>query len=393
MSKGGGSQQSSTTQTNTPWAPIQPYLKGGYTTKEGRFLNPNETSLYSKWSSPGADTAPQTDMGNGLPSFGISPRDMIRRSNPDLAKQFEGGLSYDPGLYGRAAEWFKSDSPMFYPGSTVAPMSPETDIALNLQTGRALSGSPLTDTAQSEALKTMRGGYMGSDPSIGYLTPTARGDYLNANPYLDQTFNRASEAVGRQFKNIVEPGIASRFAMGGRSGSGLQQEAFSDARRGLGETLGNMATDIYGGNYATERQNQLMAGRALSDPYQAERGNQYKSMLFAPSLAQQDYFDIGQLAGAGAERGAYDQQVLNADIERFNFGENQPLMKLQALNQLLQGGANFGTSTTTSSQPLYRNQAGGALGGALAGAQLGSLVPGIGTGIGAGIGGLLALLG
>lgn len=78
-----------------------------------------------------------------------------------------------------------------------------------------------------------------------YLTDVINGQYLNNNPYLDQMYDRAAGKVAA--------GVNALFSKGGRYGSGAHQGV-------LGETLGNLATDIYAGNYAKERTNQQAVG-------------------------------------------------------------------------------------------------------------------------------------
>ncbi len=77
-----------------------------------------------------------------------------------------------------------------------------------------------------------------------YLMDVIGGGYLNNNPYLDAMFDRASGKVAA--------GVNSQFSSAGRYGSGAHTGV-------LTEGLGNLATDIYGKNYATERANQQAA--------------------------------------------------------------------------------------------------------------------------------------
>ncbi len=95
------------------------------------------------------------------------------------------------------------------------------------------------------------------------LASTARGDFLNANPYLDKTFGAATDAVGRAFKTITAPQTTSNFERGGRFGSGVFANAQKQNELNLGKTLDDLATQIYGGNYATERGLQTSAAGTL----------------------------------------------------------------------------------------------------------------------------------
>lgn len=105
-------------------------------------------------------------------------------------------------------------------------------------------------------------GAAGSGTAFSQLGKTASGEYLGSNPYLDQTFNRASTKVTDAYKNAVD-NINSNFSMAGRYGSGAHQKALSNAQQNLGETLSGLSTDIYGGNYQQERDRMLSAGGTL----------------------------------------------------------------------------------------------------------------------------------
>ena len=112
-----------------------------------------------------------------------------------------------------------------------------------------------------------------------------------------------------------------------------------------------------------------------------------QAAALAPQMAQADYADAERLAGVGAAEEDYRQMKLEDEINRFNFMQNEPWDRLGRYSAFVQGG-NWGGTTT---QPVYRNRAAGAMGGALGGAALGSMFGGYGAPIGAGIGGLLGL--
>lgn len=113
-------------------------------------------------------------------------------------------------------------------------------------------------------------------PANQGLLSTIRGDYLNANPYLDATYQRAAAQV--------LPGVEGYFSRAGRTGS-------NSAANALGDTSVKLATDIYGQNYARER------------------GLQNSAILNAPSFSQgvtnAQYAPISQYMQAiGANRGS-----------------------------------------------------------------------------------------
>lgn len=94
------------------------------------------------------------------------------------------------------------------------------------------------------------------------LRDTANGAYLNANPYLDQTYNSAAGAVTRAYQTATAPQADTVFERAGRYGSGAMANARHQNQLDLGTSLDNLATDIYGKNYANERSYQNAAASA-----------------------------------------------------------------------------------------------------------------------------------
>ncbi len=263
-------------------------------------------------------------------------------------------------MYAAALQNFQGSGPQYYPGQTVAPQSPVTQQAQQGIYDIATQPNQLLGAAQGQAADTLNGQYFGANPAMQGLYATGSGQYLNSNPYLDETFNRASDAVGKQFSKNVMPSIASMFSSAGRYGSNQMAEGMGQAQERYGDTLNNLATDIYGGNYGRERVLQQQALGEMGSQFGRERLLQSQAMGAAPGLAQADYFDMGQLMGLGTSQDVYNQRVLGADVDRYNYGQNAPNAELEFLRSILQGGGGMGGTTTQSSSgnPLM-----GALGG------------------------------
>lgn len=245
----------------------------------------------------------------------------------------------DSASNGRAGGAF---NPEFYQGQMVASTSPESELAMQMQTQRAMSGSPVMNAAQSE------------------LQATIGGDYLNGNPYLDQTFNRAADQMrGR---------LDSQFAGAGRYGSGAHESAMGDALSGL-------SNQVYGQNYMNERTNQM------------------RGMFFAPQMAQADYQDAAALGEVGAARESIAQDQINADLQKWNHDAYGYYNAIKMYKDLIDGSYGGNSSSSVSAPQAKGNKLGGVLGGAASGAALGSAFPVVGTAAGAIGGGLLGLFG
>tara|TARA_R100000995_G_scaffold24603_1_gene10610 strand:- start:45 stop:860 length:816 start_codon:yes stop_codon:yes gene_type:complete len=243
---------------------------------------------------------------------------------------------YVTEAFDQAQNLFQSSAPNYYPNQTYADFAPETTAALNLATQRSMN-NPLLASSQNEINSILQG---------DYLSPTS-------NPY--------SQALYNQMAGDVTSGVQSQFSKAGRLGSAANQEV-------LASELGNLANQVYGGQYDKERANMMNATQ------------------IAPQLAQQDYNDIQALAGVGQIYEDMDMAQTQDAMARFDFEQQKPYYKLR--EYLGSIGANVPTTTATT-RPVFRNTGAGLLGGAMQGAQLAGMVPGMGAGMGAIGGGLL----
>tara|TARA_R100000329_G_scaffold149879_1_gene141442 strand:+ start:172 stop:921 length:750 start_codon:yes stop_codon:yes gene_type:complete len=178
----------------------------------------------------------------------------------------------------------------YYPEHTVAGFSPEQQMAMTMQTNRALSGSPLQRESQSQALNTLQG---------NFLNPTT-------NPYFKTA--------------VLDPitqNVQSQFSRAGRLGSGANQ-------------------DVLARSLATP----------LMQNYETERARQNAMIGAAPSLAQSDYQDYGNLARVGALRQQQAQKDILANMERYNFLQSAPAQNLnQMLGQVTQAAGGYNSQT------------------------------------------------
>jgi hypothetical protein len=236
------------------------------------------------------------------------------------------------------------------------------------------------------------GGSMGG-PQAQNLNATASGDYLNSNPYLDQMYNNAASRVTETFNDQVMPGINASFAGAGGSGSQIQRELATDSAGELSQTLGQMAGNIYGNNYQNERSNMMNASNTLNQDDLARRGMNHNSSQFnrqlglgaanasnsllgtqgsiqsnaasmAPAAANLDYQNIDRMMGVGGAVEGMAGNVLNDDMNRYNYGQQLPDQQLANYISAIQG--NYG-GTTSTSQDVNGNPVAGGVGGALTG--------------------------
>jgi hypothetical protein len=253
------------------------------------------------------------------------------------------------GLQG-AQSLYDQGPAKYYPGQTVVPFSTETETALQGIAQRAQAGSPINSAAQTYATNTL-------------TNPITSQFGAATNPYLDATFNRAADSV----QNRLQTGFA-------RSGRNIEA-----ARPIANQELGDLANTIYGGAYENER------NRMASDISQ-QRGLQASVLGMAPQISNLGYADYDRMLGVGGLREDLTGRQYEDAAARYDFEQNAPGVALdQYLNR--SRGLPGGSSTTTT--PMYRNRATGALGGAVQGYDLGSSIGSGYGGYGALIGGLL----
>ena len=252
---------------------------------------------------------------------------------------------------GEALNQYQTAPQEFFPRSTVAPQSADTIAAQDLIRSRALAGSPLTDAAQTAALDTLSGSFLGG-------------------PRYTEMYNAAVRPAVQSFTESVLPGITSQFARSGRLGSNAQQLATERATEAFGRGLADVGAQQYAQERA--RQNQMIG--------------------VAPQLAAADFADPARLAAIGATQGAQAQKELADEVSRFTFFQQRPRDALNALIGQIQGVPLGGAGSSQVAQPYFTNPVASGMGGAMAGAQLANMLN-ISPWLGAAGGGALGLLG
>lgn len=240
----------------------------------------------------------------------------------------------------------------YYGGDLVAPFGATTQQGMGLTTDRALAGSPGIKAGQGFIQSGLSG------PATPAYSANSGMFGSASNPYLDATFNKAALQTQNQ--------LASEF---GRSGRNI------GASQGLrGQQLNDLATNIYGGAYESERNrmaNELGQNQSINaNAAESAAARQQNLLNYGIPYANQDYNDLQQLASVGKAQDTRSQGELDANISRYMYNQQVPQQALNDYARLITGSfGNYGTTSTT--QPTNRNALGGALGGAAAGSAFG----------------------
>ncbi|MFA6125534.1 hypothetical protein [Sphingomonas sp.] len=278
-----------------------------------------------------------------------------------------------------ASQLFSQGPQQPYPNAGVAPLSQTTlgGIAGLASPSNVQAYQNIGSYLAGQATQPTQAPIVGA-ANVGeqqYIDRSLGGGYLNANPWLDKSYEQAARGV--------MSGVNSQFASGGRLNSGASQRALSGG-------LGDLATNLYGGAYEAERQRQqqtaqLAQGRsgqinqiaqgnqqAVQNAQNAGRG--YGLQAADQAMDAQDAI-MRAYAGQQAAGGTLDtqaQRMLNDQMQRYQQSQQAPW---QNINQYL--GAVTGNYGGTSQTQYQSNPWLGALGGAATGAGIyGSLFGG-----------------
>jgi hypothetical protein len=195
-----------------------------------------------------------------------------------------------------------------YTGQRYADLNGTQNQALDMIQQRAANGSPVMDQANQTLTSTLQGG--------------------NMNPYLDQMVQKAQSSVADNWNTFAKPQTESAMVNSGSFGnSGLQQMQDHQQKAAVQQSS-DIATQMYGNAYNTDRANQMSA------------------LSLAPTFGNQAYTDAGQLLNAGNTQQNAQQNNLDFGYQQFQDAKNDPYKKLQAIGGVV--GQSTGQKTTTS---------------------------------------------
>lgn len=306
----------------------------------------------------------------------------------------------------------------YYPGTTYAePNQPLTIAGLQnagnygIQTGMA--AAPLTAGAQTAALSAntdLAGGSglagaqpwltalstagganpaqssidalfgVGSGSAAQNLDFTAGGGFMGANPYLAGQYEAMTDPLVRQFKTATSPRTDSVMNQAGRFSSGGLANAQTANEATLGNVLGDAASNLYGTDYANERNRMVTAATSLGnlqtgayggagqlavsgantansanatalDAYNRLLGGQQSAINATPALSGMYSTDLQSGINAGTALTALDQAKISDEMARFYGNQQAPWNAVSQAGNIV-GGAIPGLQTST--QPYFK---------------------------------------
>lgn len=304
----GSKQSGNQTVTTNPWSGATDYISGAET---------GGGPIYAGDGSPTIRRAVQGPQGEV--SWEVVPNEIIGYNETTQTT---------PGLLPEAQRLYEQ-------GPFTPEFSADTQQAMDLTRQTAGMGTPGEITQSTQALSGM---IAGQDPMSQNLQGWASGANVGQNPWLQKAFDQAAGGV--------QSGVNSMFAKGGRSMSGAHQGL-------LGDKLGDLATNIYGGAYESDMGRMMDANRLIG-------GQRMQAINQMPGFADYSYNRSRQNAADLMGVGGMQEQLAQQQHQA-------PWQNLSQYQGVVQPMAGMGGSTTT---PMYSNPWAGAASGAASGAAL-----------------------
>lgn len=260
-------------------------------------------------------------------------------------------------------------APYPYPDQHTAVFDPLSYFGQVLSGQQALQNVPLSSTANALGEATLGGSFM----------------YPQTNPWLDATYNKAAQGVSDVYRYATAPSTQAEFARAGSFGGSANNQSRALQQFGLGNTLNDLATNIYGQNY------------------EQERARQQAQQYILPTLQQFGATIPKTIEDIGTQRQGLQQSLYNTQYQNQFQRAQYPYQSLQmytdALAKLAGGAGSFGS--TTGPNPNYNplgalmgleqlgqsNTGGGSNTGATLGALGGALAPALISMLGSALGG------
>jgi hypothetical protein len=266
---------------------------------------------------------------------------------------------------------FAQGAPAYYPGQTVAGFNDLQNTGINNAASKAMSADPLQTQGMgalgsalnptnapgyNQTANVAQGGQ--TNPFLGGIETMSQG---GQNPYLDATF--------KQGANQIQNATDTTFARAGRGLNG--GGAYADT---LTRSLGDYATNLYGGAYENDQNRQLSAlglGAQTANQDTANQTNAFGQLSGIQNQQNQTglngvnalngfqdygYGNDNRLMDLGSQLQQQQQTDINANIDRYNYGQNADRSNIEWLNAIASGqGSLGGTSTSTGANPNYRS--------------------------------------
>jgi hypothetical protein len=290
--------------------------------------NPTDFSNFD-WGSAGAGAAGAYD------AYTNGGQDQVIK--PWMAQGTEQGLAT---AVDAAQQQFAQGPQSYYPGQTIASQDPNITAGQNSQLANIDRLQGMADQSGGAASYLQSGGdKVGGftlEDQIGFGIP-------------EQYQNAIMDPIMRNLNEQVIPGIHTAAQSQGAFGGSRMQQQKSDAAtqattaatdqmiqgnlQARGQSIGQRAGDI----------SAQLSGRGQDIQQLGQQAsNMYNGINAAGTAMGQQQIPGQMQSDIGAQRQAYDQSLLNADINRFDWNRQEGNLNIDRLFNRMQGAAGMG---------------------------------------------------
>lgn len=313
----------------------------------------------------------------------------------DFVSQAQIKTAANPGQ-----EAFYNALPKYYGGNTVAGMNQDQlnaqgQVRSTANQQQAVIGDYLTKL-NNPVVNPYFSTAVGTDPRLNSALDFSLGDILReGNPYAKAAMDSATRQITDNFTQSVLPQLGSEAqrsgAWGGSRQGIVEGLAAGETAKAVGDTAANLAAKNYetslntfnnGMNIASGLRAQDITQRGItSQEGQSSMQRKLDEFLgkgaLLPSIIDTGYKPAQMLDAIGTDNRAYDQQLIDADVAKHNYGQNADADRLALYSGLLSGqgtaGISAGGGSTQTTKTPKSSALQNAIGGASAGAALGSM--------------------
>lgn len=141
-----------------------------------------------------------------------------------------------------------------------------------------------------------------------YMQQVLGGEFIGANPYIDELIQQTEADAMRQFQESILPTRAAELNLSGAYGTALGQQAEANTARDFAQMLSGQTSGLRAQDYQSERENMMRALQLLSGETVASRqglfGARDTDVQSATNLRQAQMAANAQRAAARAAAGA-----------------------------------------------------------------------------------------
>lgn len=279
--------------------------------------------------------------------FGSSPAG--NTTTTQSTQPWAGQQPYLSDIYGQSQALDQQAVPQYYPDTTYAGLTPgQTGLMSNLIGYGSGGGNSAVQAANSNVTNTLSPGYTaGTSGAFGQGQDVLSNELSSS--FLDPSNSPTYRTAMSNAMASAIPAATASFVNGNRSDSGLASAASTSA---AANAAGGLAQQEYNNRLGIQNSAAAQAANNLL----TQQANQTKTALVAPAIDQTQIGDLGTALSTAGMNQTDQQNQINANLARFNYGQMLPWNQLGLYENSVAGLGNTG-STGTTTQPYFTNPA------------------------------------